>query len=303
MLPFPAVVDSTMLATFRSCPRKFQLSQLEHWKPRSESIHLVAGAAFAAGLEAARLAFWGEQTTPDAALAAGARALIAAYGDFNPPEGSTKTLDRMLGALDYYFTSFGWDNDTAKPARIGSRLGVEFSFAEPLPVSHPETGAPIIYSGRADAIVEYAGGLYILDDKTTSSLGASWLKQWGLRSQFTGYVWAAKNVGIDPRGVLVRGVSILKTKYDHAQVPTQRASWEIDRWLDQVIRDLHRMIASWRSGDWDYNLDHACTEYGGCAFAETVCKSNEPDRWLPVGFSRRAWNPLTRTETLLDSEQ
>ena len=55
---FPQAVDSTMLATFRSCPQKFFRQYVEHWKPKAESVHLVAGGAFAAGIEEARRAFY-----------------------------------------------------------------------------------------------------------------------------------------------------------------------------------------------------------------------------------------------------
>ena len=30
---FPHAVDSTMLATFRSCPQKFFRQYVQHWKP------------------------------------------------------------------------------------------------------------------------------------------------------------------------------------------------------------------------------------------------------------------------------
>ena len=55
---FPHAVDSTMLATFRSCPQKFFRQYVEHWKPKAESVYLVAGGAFASGIEAARRAFY-----------------------------------------------------------------------------------------------------------------------------------------------------------------------------------------------------------------------------------------------------
>ena len=69
---------------------------------------------------------------------------------------------------------------------------------------------------------------------------------------------------------------ILKTKYDTQQVITYRSPYEVDRWLDQTCRDIERMIGCWKDGWWDYNLDHACAEYGGCAL-QTVCKSSDPE--------------------------
>ena len=295
---FPAVIDSTLIAAFRSCPQKAKMMYLEHWKPRGESVHLVAGAAYAAGLEAARRAYY-ESRDPDLALETGARALLESYGDFQCPPDSAKSPERTLGALEFYFSRYGWDTDEAQPHVIGGKPCIEFSFAEPLPIHHPVSGDPLIYSGRADMIARYAGGLWVLDDKTTSSLGASWINQWALRSQFTAYTWAAHSAGIQTSGVLVRGVSILKTKYDTLQAFTNRSQWEIDRWLEQVVRDIERMKRSWESGEWDWNLDHACTEYGGCSFASQVCKSENPQEWLPMYFERRRWDPLLRTETLL----
>ena len=55
---FPHSWDSTMLASFQSCPQKCFRTYLEHWKPKAESVHLVAGGAFARGVEVARKAFY-----------------------------------------------------------------------------------------------------------------------------------------------------------------------------------------------------------------------------------------------------
>jgi hypothetical protein len=178
---------------------------------------------------------------------------------------------------------------------------IEFSFAETLPILHPDTGDPLLYCGRSDMIAHFAGGTYIFDEKTTSSLGPSWGNQWDLRSQFTGYCWAAERAQIPVNGVVVRGVSILKTKYDTQQVITSRADWEIQRWYDQLLYDVSRMIDyCYRTGYWDYNLDHACTEYGGCLFKQP-CKSPDPQPWLDLYFERRVWDPLAREETKCES--
>lgn len=298
---FPEVVDSTLIAAFRSCPAKAKLQYFDHWKPKSESVHLIAGAAYARGLEVARRSYY-FQRDQDLALSQGVRALLEAYGDFQCPEDSAKSPERMAGALEYYFSQYGWDTDDAQPHVIAGAPCIEFSFAEPLSILHPRTGNPLIYSGRADMIVRYADGLWVLDDKTTSALGASWVNQWNLRSQFTAYTWAARRVNIPTTGVLVRGIAILKRGYNHAQAMTMRAAWEVERWERQLERDLLRMIQSWEAGEWDYNLDHACTEYGGCIFSQNVCKSPTPESWLPMYFERRRWDPLTRTETLLEPQ-
>lgn len=620
--PFPAVLDSTIVGSFRSCRRKAYLEYVEHWKPRTVSVHLHAGGAYAKGLEEARKAYFIgveqpdgtiKQVSEDVAIQIGLRALMRAYGAFECPPDSAKSLERMCGAFEYYFTQYPMSSDKAVPVTLpGGGKGIEFSFAEPIiypdgePLLHPETGDPLIYCGRMDMIANYAGGMFGEDDKTTSSLGASWSKQWDLRcfsgdteiltragwrridciqegedvlqynkgemefvpaadvhsthfagrlislqngrldqlitpnhrillelrrggekvveaaalgyedkkhkiplsgvlqgeklpaavqryivalqadgslrsskgiqdggqghrehmpypaasfkfvkgrkierlrsilrelgveftehedgsfyvsgftplqelvtklldenkmfredtfelydetfleeleywdgwasqyytihkknaefvqtvahtngwrasvqlkithtqsyvvclskqiscelgaltmkrvgwdapvyclsvpsgfllirrggvvsvsgnSQFTGYCWGAAKAGFPLQGFLVRGVSILKTKFETQQAITYRPQWMIDRWHAQLIRDVEAMIVAWESGYWDYNLDHSCNEFGGCIFKK-VCLSEQPEDWLEVDFEKRIWDPLKREEKVI----
>lgn len=297
--PFPKVLNSSAMTNFHSCPRKFQLADISHWKPKGLSVHLHAGAAYATGLEKAREAYFQDGKSPADAEAAGMHALFTAYGDFECPSDSAKSLERMCGALAFYFDRYPLESDPAVPITLpGGKRGIEFSFAEPMDVNHPETGDPILYCGRMDSIVDYAGAIYGEDDKTTSSLGASWAKQWDLRSQFTGYCWGAGKAGFPLSGFLVRGISILKTKYDTMEALTYRPPWMIERWYEQTIRDTKRIISMWEEGYWDYNLDHACSEYSGCEFRQ-ICLSKEPQSWLEASFERRARDPITRTEIRL----
>lgn len=298
---FPAVIDNSMLNDFRSCPQRAFRAHIEHWKGKGDSVHLVAGGAFARGLEVTRHAYYEEETDAQTAIARGTGALLEEYGTFECPELSSKSPERMAGALVAYFDEWPLDKG-AKPSIMPSgRRAIEFSFAEPLPIAHPISGEPIIYAGRTDMICDFAGGRYLEDDKTTTALGDTWASKWELRSQFTGYCWAAREAGIDVNGVLVRGVSILKTKYGFAQAITYRSPWEIKRWLDQTVRDVERMIWSWRDAVWDWNLGDACDAYGGCQFKQ-VCKSPEPHIWLPMYFERRRWDPLERTQHLVEGE-
>lgn len=327
-LIFPHTIDSTMLSAFRSCPQKYFRTYLQHWKPQQQSVHLVAGGAFAKGCEIARQAYYqgevpiyDQKTDPETGLittvdtgevkscepensefsvAEGLRALIVHYGDFECPPDSAKSLERMCGALEYYFEVWPLGADGCPPVQFANgRYAVEFSFAEPLPFNHPITGQPVLYTGRADMIGEFAGGIYTVDEKTTTSLGARWGKQWEMRSQFTGYNWAAKKAGIDVSGTLIRGIAVLKTKYNDAQEITSRSDYEIDRWLNQVVRDLTNIQRMWEENYFDYNLDNACNEYGSCSLT-SVCKSSDPEAWLPMYFTQKVWDPLLHKEVSME---
>jgi hypothetical protein len=300
-MKLPHAIDSSMISTFRSCPQSFLLRYVENWAATGNSVHLHAGGAYASALELSRRAYYEQGKSLEEAEAIGMYELITKYGQFEAPEGSAKTLARMMGALEFYYSEYPFDEDSAQPIHLPSqKRGIEFTFAIPLPILHPDTGNPILYCGRTDMLVDFAGGCYVLDDKTTTSLGAQWSKQWTLRSQFTGYAWACKQVGIEVQGAIVRGLSILKTKYDTQQIITPRSQFLIDRWYAQLLKDLERMVKMYKeykatkdNSSFDFNLDHACTEFGSCAFVR-VCESPEPENWLEGYFQRIEWLPLER---------
>lgn len=314
---FPEIFDSSMIATRKACDEKFRLEYIHHWKPKASSVHLHAGGAFAKALEVSRKAFYtGEiigfvngqwasiQREPqdaETAIALGLQALLAYYGNFDCPPDSAKSAERMAGALEFYFANYPLSHDDAYPIILpGGTRAIEYSFAHPLPILHPVTGNPLLYVGRMDAVIQYAGSSYICDEKTTTQLGASWPRQWDLRSQFTGYAWGCRQAGIEVEGAIVRGVSILKTKYDTAQSINYRPEWQIDRWYSELLTWIEDIKRDWqRLGPdkfWRHNLDHSCAEYGGCAFRE-ACLSVDKQPWLETAFEHRVWNPLLRTET------
>lgn len=325
--PFPTTIDSSMIAAFRSCPTRARYEYFEHWKTRTPSIHLHAGKAFAAGCEATRLAYYlGEYKIPRPvtsavalpeserydfvqrepgnerdSLGCGLGVLLAEYGDFPCPPESAKSAERMAGAFEYFFSVFRLPDDKAVPVKLGEKRGIEVGFLEPLEFRHPETGDPLMYTGRLDMLTTYAGQLFGEDDKTTSQLGASWSRQWDLRSQFISYSWGVRRLGYPIAGFLVRGVSILKTKYDNAQAIVYFPQWMVDEWYEQLIEvDLPRMVQMWESGKWAKSLAEACNEYGGCGFKQ-ICLSAPQSRmtWLESSYERRKWDPVTRTETVL----
>jgi len=293
-----------MRSAFVECPRKFSWEYLRHFKAKAPSVHLHAGGAWAASLETTRNAFYRDELPALDAQALGLQTLIREYGDFDPGRHDNKSLDRLIAAFQYYFQAFPLESDPVQPYIGKNGPMVEFSFALPLSpdLLHPQTGEPIIYTGRADMVATYAGAVSIYDDKTTSSLGASWAGQWDRRSQFTGYVWAANAFGIPVTQVVVRGIALLKTSINHAQAITIRTPHHVSEWHFQAVRDIRRAIECWREGYWDLNLADACSGYGGCMFKQP-CMSNNPEPWLTGGnYSIRVWNPVTRTETELPEE-
>jgi hypothetical protein len=301
---FPLVWDNSMRSAFVECPQKMLWEYIHHFKSPYESIHLHAGKAWATALETTRRCYYQIGQSPTEAIATGMETLIREYGDFIPPEsgsGSNKSLDRMLVAFAYYWQAFPLKDDPVQPYSGKNGPMIEFSFASQLApdLLHPETGEPIIFAGRADMVATYAGAVSVYDDKTTSSLGNAWAGQWDRRAQFTGYTWAAQQAGIPVTQCVVRGIAILKTKIDHAQVLTTRTPKHIAEWHKQICRDIRRAIECWKEGYWDVNIADACSSFGGCQFKQP-CGANDPMPWLESSFVRREWNPVTREDSLIE---
>lgn len=289
-MPFPGFFDNTMRGTFVACPLKFKRSFIDNLAPIEPSIHLHAGGALASALDTARKAFYSGHASEDEALALGATELIRFWGDF-PKEHETKSLARMLEAYDDYFREYRLPFDTIKPLMQDGKPSTEFSFALPLPIDNPDTGEPMIYTGRFDMLGMFQDTLFVVDEKTTSQLGQSWQQQWDLKSQFTGYCAAAKSYGYPVAGAIIRGIGLLKSGTTFAQVIEYRPDWQIDRWYEQLLRDIKRAIQCYQTGIWDVALDEACATYGGCAFRR-LCLSQHPEQWIDGYFTERNWNPL-----------
>lgn len=313
----PLHIDSTMLTCARSCMRKFELEFCHGFRPPGLSIDLHAGACFALALETTYKEVLQNGRTLDDALIRSHAAFLQSWGDFEIPEWkrTAKTFDRVWEAVEEYFRIYPPKTDHVAPYfNAKGEPTFEYTFAIPLepaidPIAcgtynmppdgfplHP-SGSPFIYTGRFDMLGSYQGRPVVRDEKTTGgSIGQNWAAQWNLRNQFMGYVWACQQYGLPLDTVVVRGIAIQKTqiKADNEAVKTYPAEL-IERWHDQLRRDLWRIRRAWDEGYFDYNFGDACTAYGNCIFMN-VCMSNTPESWVQE-FVVQKWNPLVKNPT------
>lgn len=299
-IPFPAVIDNSMLSEFRKCETAGYYSYLENLSPVGVSVHLHAGGAFAHGIEHARRAFYEQGRPAEEAIAAGCTELLAYYGDYECPPESPKSAYRMAGALEFYFSVYRLGSDYLVPWTDGQGSGIEFSFSLPMSIRHPVSGEPILYVGRFDMLGrnQRDDNRYIVDEKTATSLGAQWTKQWELDSQFTGYFAGAAMYNKPVAGGVIRGVSILKTKYDTQEAIIHRPQWQIERWWREVHRSVARMVEIWQNGQGEARIQldkSACGAYGGCKFT-SLCSVPNPTQWKKINFEPRVWHPQLREE-------
>jgi hypothetical protein len=293
---FPEVVDNTMRSTAVRCGKQWYWSSIRKLRPQGGSIHLHAGGVFAKAIETGRKAHYEHGKPAKDSIADALRAAYDAWGTFEVPEGKeNKSLENIALALDGYYSEYPFDRDPVKPyIDPTGKPAVEFCGTFPLDIKHPQTGNPVLYAFRFDMLGEYNGNLFVVDEKTASSLGAQWANNWTLDSQFTGYCAGARTFGYPVAGAIIRGIGLLKTKITHQQCIIYRPDWVIDRWLEQLHRDVRRMIEQWQEGYYNYAIDKsACAAYGGCAFMR-LCDSPNPESWVEQYYEYNDWDPLKK---------
>lgn len=307
-LSFPQYIDSSTLSTWRSCRRKYFWSTISSLYPLGKSVHLIAGGAFAAGMEAARgLAFRRDrdhQPSHSNLLEAAFKAFIKEWGDYIPPDESPKSFSNVFQALAFYLTQYPPEKDPIQPyiSATGSPA-VEFTFSIPLDIAHPETGDPILFVGRFDMLGSYNGLPCIVDEKTTGKMGSG---SWALRGQFMGYCWACQQLGLPVNVAVVREIGLYVKDYKVQQHMEQYPQHLIERWHHQLILDITSMKEAYEqiqisSGmGWEdnsnlhypYNFADACTAYGGCAF-QPLCLAKDPEPYKS-SYANYRWNPLAK---------
>jgi PD-(D/E)XK nuclease superfamily protein len=302
---FPSAIDNSMRKELVKCEMaahyKYELNLRAN---DTSTVDLIAGKAFAAGMEAMRKAYYIGEASPYDALQLGIKALYASYGSFIPPAKSNKTADRMAGALAYYCQEFPLESEPLQPVTLpdGRRL-IEVGYQFSTGITHPDTGLDIPYVCNFDMLAwDDQGDAWVVDEKTTSQMGDKWANQWLLDSQMTGYCMGARlileeaRLDYPVRGAIINGIAIRLRDYEVKRWPTYREQWEIDRWFEQMQNDLTHWKAAYRHQDHRQILDHACANYNNpCEFA-ILCKSRNPERLIEGSYHVVKWNPVTRTE-------
>lgn len=317
-LHFPESIDSTMLSTFDSCPQKFFQEFVLRRVPIGRSIHLHAGGCMASAFEDIRNKFYTEGAPLEECFLYAFGRYMKNWGDFTAPEKQYKDFVNCWAAVEAYFKEYPMESDYFQPyMKKDGTPATEFKFGIPLSIKHPDTGNPLMFSGRADLLASPADTpniAYVVDEKTTNSLGSSWQYQWDMRGQFYGYTWAGQQSGFPVVGALVRGIAIQQTQFGFQEKPLIFDKWQIERWHSEMLKKVHRMIEmyerarfvldssdadddvlNYMHSSFDRSYGEACGSYGGCQFKD-LCTHPAPWR-LYEQYEERIWDPLAKDPT------
>jgi hypothetical protein len=291
--------DSTSLGWFKTCPRLYEYSMIQGWRPKQPSIHLHFGLLYHAALELYdRLRSKGA-THDDALVAVTWQALRDSwpwpFEEGGPPSAAAKTRQNLIRSIVWYLTEF--ENDPCETITLqNGKPAVELSFK--LELDYGPTGRlgaqPYVLCGHLDRVVMLNGGAYVMDRKTTySSPGAYYFDQYGPHNQMSLYSLAAKIVYETPiRGVIIDVAQVAVGFTRFARGFTYRSQDQLEEWLEDTRRWLSLAVEYAKSGHWPMN-DTSCDKYGGCPFRRVCSKSPEVRSvFLESDFRKEQWNPL-----------
>lgn len=139
---------------------------------------------------------------------------------------------------------------------------------------HEDSEKVVVFHGTIDMILysPISGQIFVCDHKTTHALGTDFFNKIKPNHQYTGYVWAAREVlGIDTTHFLVNGIQVAKTKCEFARQPTERKEEDFIELKMAVLEAVDRLLNAVKTGRFPMNTQ-VCSNFGACQYLP-VCSA------------------------------
>ncbi len=289
--------DSTSLGWLKECPRKYQYSMILGLRSKGESVHLAFGQWYHSSLELYDKTRAEGQSHDDAMLFVVGEAMKMTWRDGAPItfENTNKTRETLIRSVIWYLDHF--KDDPAQTVILSNgKPAVELSFRmelDSLANAHPYATHHVL-CGHLDRVVNFSGGAYVMDRKTSSStITSNYFDQYDPDNQMSLYTLAAKVIYQTPvKGVIIDAVQIAVGFSRFSRGFTYRTDAQIEEWLADS-KQWFRLAEQYATDNyWPMN-DKSCHKYGGCAFRKVCSKSPEVRaKFLETDFIRHPWNPL-----------
>lgn len=289
--------DATSISSYEKCPRYYQLKHLEGWQPNNKSVHLRFGGHYADALEHYFKHLADGADAEEALRLVVRQALIDTWDrEDEDDEGqpweslhNTKTRDTLIRSIVWYFDHF--EDDPAPTVILpDGKPAVEYSFA--LPVDND-----IVFCGHIDRLVDYAGGIYVMDQKTAgNTITPRYFEGYSPDVQMSMYSWAGGIIfDVPVKGVIIDAAQIAVgfTRFSRGFVP--RSTQILDEWYDMTMLTIEDAQRSTKENQFRMNRA-SCGNYGGCEF-RNICTRIPQHRQnlLQADFHKAPrWDPLKR---------
>jgi hypothetical protein len=293
--------DSTSGGALKRCPRYYQYNIIEGWTTRAESVHLRFGLEYNDSMVAYNKSRARGNDHEQAIRDAVRYALVHTWDEkLNRPWTSDlpmKTRETLVRSIIWYLDKF--EDDPLETIILNNgQPATEVSFRINLEIHSDLTGEGYLICGYLDRMVDFNGGVWITDKKTSKyAIDEKYFAKYSPNNQVSQYDFAGQIMSPEPvKGVLIDAVQLGVTfsRFQRAQISrtnSQREEWARD--LEIYIRQNETYV---KNDYWPQN-DTACDMYGGCPFRPVCSATPEIRPKLLEGlFHKRVWDPLVVRE-------
>ena len=296
------VWDSTSLSTVETCSRKYYYSMVWGIGPQSTSVHLIFGGIYASGLELYYKLRAKPMSHDEAQLEVVRHAMTESWDyENNRPvlfESSAKNRQTLVRTLVWYLEEFGDEKESGIKTyhKLDGVPAVELSFKIPINDS-------LVLSGHMDRVVDYAGALYGMDQKTTGTTVTEYFfKQFKPNTQMSLYIFAGQVVLKEPmQGMIIDAAQIAVGFSRFSRGFTYRTVEELDEWYDATIGRINytqHQSESASSKDFIEGARYfpqnpaSCGNYGGCPF-RSLCATTPRlrEKVARSEYATKLWDP------------
>jgi hypothetical protein len=295
--------DSTSIGYFKICPRLYKYKMIDGWSQPEDSVHLRFGIEIHLAFQGYEIHRANGMSHADAMREVVKAAYISTF-DWRPSATNKrmekaihyKNRESLIRTIVWYLEHYRVDVATTY-IREDGRPAVELSFQYELETG-PNDNQPYVLCGHLDRVVDYNGGLFVMDYKTTQqSISDYWFQQFSPNNQMSLYTIAGKIVlNTMIKGVIIEGIQLLVAESKFVRGITHRTEDQMSEWLQDLDNFFAQAELYAQDDYWPMN-DTSCDKFGGCAFREICGKSpGVREKWLEKDFTKledgERWNPL-----------
>lgn len=296
--PTELELDNSTFEAIQTCPVA-GLMRLLKLKPRGPSAPLVFGGAVHAAME-----YFFKSEQPDLMTAVKVARTHAAENHLDDVADDKRNYDRLEQLIRVWFVYYKNNpNKRYNLLVIDGKPAVELPFRVLLgtlfnPMSCHDM--PIYWTGKIDLVDwdEVSQSAWVVDHKTASMMGESFVKEKVRSSQFLGYHFALQTLlpQLKVKGTKVNVFYNAKTTVDikPVELPTTWAA--VQEWQTETVKVLRRAWFTLMDSDlsaFPANRNNCVGKYGACRHYD-FCNQHPANRekWLAGMYEHDSWSPL-----------
>lgn len=337
-------IDHSSLENFNNCARRAEYSLVQRRQPVRNTSALSFGTAIHKALETS-LRVDAIDRNSELVTSKQSSDILEHFSSNPVPMDEWRTADRALDIMARYRKQF--EHDVFDVLEINDRPMVEVPFALPLGTVEIDDEVDyaanivlgkevadtikeydktfycrtihVLWTGRIDAIIVMDGKIWVMDHKTTSMGGDTFLKQFQLSAQTVGYTWAAQelleqlpfkdwqmhyeklrgpdNIDTTPvvSGLLLNGIISRKPSRTGTAVEFLRQrflydSYMLDEWKHNTLTLVSDFLTHLQRGFFPMQTTWCIGKYGVCPYFD-VC--NLPPQQRPVLLNSNLYEDIT----------